>query len=50
VWLVEWEQTICLGTEEWPWPDEPPGSLRIGFNEDTGAGNEGKYIAPEDLQ
>lgn len=50
VWLVEWDQTICLGAEEWPWPDEPPGTLRIGFNEDTGAGNEGKYVAPEDLQ
>lgn len=49
VWLVEWDQTIYLGTEQWPWPDEPPGSLRLGFNEETGVGNEGKYINPEDL-
>ena len=27
VWLVEWTQTIYLGEKEWPWPDEPPGSL-----------------------
>ena len=27
VWLVEWTQTIYLGEEEWPWPDEKPGSL-----------------------
>ena len=27
VWLVEWAQTIYLGEEEWPWPDEKPGSL-----------------------
>jgi hypothetical protein len=27
VWLVEWNQQIYLGTEQWPWPDEPPGSL-----------------------
>jgi len=27
VWLVERTQTIYLGETEWPWPDEPPGSL-----------------------
>ena len=27
VWLVEWTHQIYLGVEEWPWPDEPPGSL-----------------------
>ena len=27
VWLVEWTQTIYLGETEWPWPEEPPGSL-----------------------
>ena len=27
VWLVEWTQQIYLGDEEWPWPDEPPGTL-----------------------
>ena len=42
VWLVEWTQVIYLGEQAWPWPDEPPGTLRISINgEDT--------IAPEDL-
>ena len=42
VWLVEWTQIIYLGEQAWPWPDEPPGTLRISINgEDT--------IAPEDL-
>ncbi|QLG93281.1 hypothetical protein HZF02_15505 [Pseudomonas yamanorum] len=50
VWLVEWTQTIYLGTEEWPWPDEPPGSLLIGISPEIGPGNEDKYVAPEDLQ
>ncbi|WP_350649064.1 hypothetical protein [Pseudomonas sp. HY13-MNA-CIBAN-0226] len=49
VWLVEWTQTVYLGTEEWPWPDEPPGTLVFGFNQDTGPGHEGEYVAPEDL-
>jgi hypothetical protein len=35
VWLVEWTQQVYLGQEEWPWPDEPPGSLWIGFNNDV---------------
>ena len=50
VWLVEWDQTIYLGPEEWPWPDEPPGTLMLGFNEDTGPSHQDKYIKPEDLQ
>lgn len=35
VWLVEWDQQIYLGPQQWPWPDEPPGSLWFGFNNDT---------------
>lgn len=35
VWLVEWTQQIYLGAEQWPWPDEPPGSLWFGFNDDV---------------
>ena len=42
VWLVEWTQVIYLGEQQWPWPDEPPGTLLISVNgEDP--------IAPEDL-
>ena len=42
VWLVEWTQTLYLGEQAWPWPDEPPGTLLISINgEDT--------FAPEDL-
>jgi len=42
VWLVEWTQTLYLGEQAWPWPNEPPGMLLISINgEDT--------IAPEDL-
>lgn len=44
VWLVEWDQTIYLGVEEWPWPDEPPGSLVIDLGLGVG------QIKPEELQ
>lgn len=27
VWVVEWMQVVHFGEFEWPWPDEPPGSL-----------------------
>ena len=43
VWLVEWTQQVYLGLEEWPWPDEPPGSLV--FEVDPGDGQ----FRPEDL-
>ena len=42
VWLVEWTQTVYLGEQEWPWPDEPPGTLLISVNDED-------HIAPEDL-
>lgn len=35
VWLVEWTQQVYLGVEEWPWPDQPPGTLLFGFNHDV---------------
>lgn len=35
IWLVEWNQQIYLGPQQWPWPDEQPGSLWFGFNQDT---------------
>ena len=34
VWLVEWNQQIYLGAQQWPWPDEQPGSLWFGINHD----------------
>lgn len=49
VWLVEWTQGIYLGDEEWPWPDQPPGSLVWGFSPDIGPGNEEFYRSAEEL-
>ncbi|KXG81685.1 hypothetical protein [Pseudomonas mosselii] len=48
-WRVQWEQPVLLGTVHWPWPDQPPGSLMLGFAPDTGPGNQDKYLSPEDL-
>ncbi|MNG17201.1 hypothetical protein D3C84_1011710 [compost metagenome] len=43
VWVVEWTQQIYLGHVEWPWPDEPPGTLMISV------GHEGQPVPPEAL-
>ncbi|MCF1489781.1 hypothetical protein LZ838_20750 [Pseudomonas sp. AA27] len=48
-WRVQWEQPVLLGNAHWPWPDQPPGSLMLGFVPDTGLGNQDKYLSPEDL-
>jgi len=48
VWVVEWTQGIYLGEEEWPWPTQP-GPLVFGLDPETGRGNEGAYVSPEDL-
>ena len=45
VWLVEWTHQIYLGVEEWPWPDEPPGTLMVGINDDA----KEDFVEPEDL-
>lgn len=50
VWVVEWTQELYLGAEEWPWPNQPPGTLMLGFSPDTGAGQEGRYVAPESVE
>ncbi|MCO7516423.1 hypothetical protein NJF44_15670 [Pseudomonas guariconensis] len=50
VWVVEWTQVIYLGEEEWPWPNQPPGSLMVGFSPATGAGSEDQYLSPETLE
>jgi hypothetical protein len=43
VWLVEWTHQLYLGVEEWPWPNEPPGSLVFDIESDDGP------FKPEDL-
>ncbi|MCO7614800.1 hypothetical protein NJH83_31700, partial [Pseudomonas chlororaphis] len=35
VWVVEWTQGIYLGTEEWPWPDQPAGVLELNLGENA---------------
>jgi len=45
VWLVEWTQQVYLGAQEWPWPDQPPGMLLFGFNEDV----KPDFVPAEDL-
>lgn len=43
VWAVEWTHVLYLGYEEWPWPNQPPGTLV--FNLGEGVGN----VRPEEL-
>ncbi|UVM13074.1 hypothetical protein [Pseudomonas protegens] len=43
VWVVEWTQGIYLGKEEWPWPDQPPGTLVFNLGEGVGD------VRPEEL-
>lgn len=45
IWSVQWIQPFEVGELEWPWPDEPPGSLMFGFNDDT----KGQFFPPEEL-
>ncbi|MFJ2479275.1 hypothetical protein ACIOWE_03255 [Pseudomonas sp. NPDC087598] len=41
VWLVEWTQQVYLGLEEWPWPDDLPGELRLNdYNVEVTVGPE----------
>jgi hypothetical protein len=44
VWVVEWTQVIYLGEEEWPWPDQPPGTLVFAV------GPDGEPVQSEDLK
>jgi hypothetical protein len=43
VWLVEWTHQLYLGAEEWPWPDEPPGTLVVDVEPGDGP------VQPEEL-
>lgn len=44
MWSVQWTQAFEIGTLEWPWPDEPPGTLWLGINDDL----EPSFFKPED--
>ncbi len=48
-WAVQWQQDVYLGDTEWPWENEPPGSLVFAFDPDSGPGSEDLYQAPEAL-
>ena len=49
MWSVQWIQEFEVGELQWPWPDEPPGSLVLGFSPEIGPGHEADYVAPESL-
>lgn len=44
VWVVEWTQQIYLGEAQWPWPDQPPGTLVLKFEPGDGV------FQPEDVR
>nr|WP_315403068.1 hypothetical protein [uncultured Pseudomonas sp.] len=48
-WRVQWQQPVYLGDLQWPWPDQPPGSLLFAFSPDTGPAHKDSYQAPEDM-
>jgi hypothetical protein len=35
MWSVQWTQNFEVGELEWPWPEEAPGALLFGFNDDV---------------
>lgn len=43
VWVVEWTQQIYLGEVQWPWPDQPPGTLVLNIEPGEGP------FRPEDV-
>ncbi|OLS59615.1 hypothetical protein [Pseudomonas putida] len=48
-WTVQWQQALHLGEAQWPWPNQPPGTLVLAFDPDAGPGHESDYKAPEDF-
>lgn len=36
VWVVEWTQQIYLGEADWPWPNQPPGTLVLNIEPGDG--------------
>lgn len=49
VWTVQWEQALHLGDAQWPWPNQPPGTLVLAFDPDSGPDHESTYQTPEDF-
>lgn len=49
-WRVQWQQPLYLGELQWPWPNQPPGTLAFAFSPDTGPAHKDAYQAPEDLE
>lgn len=45
MWSIQWTQAFEVGELEWPWPDEPPGSLWFGFNDAV----KPEFFQPEEL-
>jgi len=43
MWSIQWTQAFEVGELEWPWPDEPPGSLVISVEPGDDP------VKPEDL-
>lgn len=48
-WSVAWRQDIYLGDTEWPWENQPPGSLVFAIIPGSGEDGEREYFAPEDI-
>lgn len=48
-WTVQWRHVLYVGDTDWPWDDQPPGSLVFAFAPETGAEHEGAYFPPESL-
>lgn len=48
-WVVQWEQVLHLGEVQWPWPNQPPGTLVLAFDPDSGPDHESAYRKPEDF-
>jgi hypothetical protein len=44
VWVVEWTQQIYLGEAQWPWSDQPPGTLVLNIEPGDGE------VRPEEVQ
>ncbi|UCZ87179.1 hypothetical protein LGQ10_13055 [Pseudomonas sp. L5B5] len=45
-WTVQWQQQVFLGQEQWPWANQGPESLLLGFGPDTGPGHNDDYFSP----
>ncbi|GEM_PF-167891 len=49
-WAVMWQQDVYLGDTQWPWENEPPGTLVFAFDPDAGPGNEAQYQSAEAME